>query len=40
MTEQERQLREALAESQFHAKVLTWLAAGFCAAFLLALAWR
>lgn len=40
MTEQERQLREKLAEAQFHNKVLTWLAAGFCLAFFVALAWR
>jgi hypothetical protein len=40
MTEQERQLREALDEARFHNRVLTWIAAFLLLAALLPWAWR
>lgn len=40
MSEQLRQLQEALAEARFHNRVLTWIAAVLLLALLLALGWR
>lgn len=40
MTDQERQLQEALAEARFHNLVLTWIAAFLLLGLLLALGWR